>query len=166
MFVSLLESGMRDNYESLNQFAFHTKSCIAYEFSGSWSTPASKNVTVVKIHREGLQKERVPINIVVGHNNRERSSQMTDESVAISITIKVEDVVMEFQEKVPIGAVKESVNSLSTGLGQQVLHGVIRVLDDRIARNIPADWRNVGTEMRWMVSSLGAVRAMEQPMMA
>jgi len=64
---------------------------------------------------------------------------MTDESVAISITIKVEDVVMEFQEKVPIDAVEESVNSLSTGLGQQVLHGVIRVLDDRIARNVPAD---------------------------
>ena len=83
---------------------------------------------------------------------------MTDESVAISITIKVEDVVMEFQEKVPIDAVEESVNSLSTGLGQQVLDGVIRVLDDRIARNVPADWQNVGTEMRWMVSSLGAIR--------
>jgi hypothetical protein len=32
------------------------------------------------------------------------------------------------------------------------------VLDDRIARNVPAGWWNVGTEMRWMVSSLGAVR--------
>jgi hypothetical protein len=83
---------------------------------------------------------------------------MTDEAVNISITIKVEDVVMEFQEKVPIDAVEETVNSLSIGLGQQVLHGVIRVLDDRIARNVPADWQNVGTEMRWMVSSLGAVR--------
>lgn len=83
---------------------------------------------------------------------------MTDGSVSISITIKVEDVVMEFQEKVPIDAVEETIHSLTTGLGQQVLHGVIRVLDDRIAREIPADWRNVGTEMRWMVSSLGAVR--------
>ena len=83
---------------------------------------------------------------------------MTDGSVAISITIKVEDVVMEIQEKVPIDAVEESVHSLATGLGQQVLHRVIHVLDDRIARNVPAGWRNVGTEMRWMVSSLGAVR--------
>ena len=83
---------------------------------------------------------------------------MTDGSVAISITIKVEDVVMEIQEKVPIDAVEESVHSLATGLGQQVLHRVIHVLDDRIARNMPAGWRNVGTEMRWMVSSLGAVR--------
>lgn len=83
---------------------------------------------------------------------------MTDEAVHISITIKVEDVVIEIQEKVPLDAVEESVHSLSTGLGQQVLHGVIQVLDDRIARNVPAGWRNVGTEMRWMVSSLGAVQ--------
>jgi hypothetical protein len=83
---------------------------------------------------------------------------MTDDAVRISITIKVEEEVMEFEEKVPIERVEESVHSMTTGLGQQVLHGVIRVLDDRIAREEPAGWRNVGTEMRWMVSSLGAVR--------
>jgi hypothetical protein len=83
---------------------------------------------------------------------------MTDDAVRISITIKVEEEVMEFEEKVPIERVEESVHSMTTGLGQQVLHGVIRVLDDRIAREVPAGWRNVGTEMRWMVSSLGAVR--------
>ncbi len=83
---------------------------------------------------------------------------MTDDAVDISITIKVEDVVMEIQEKVPLEAVEECVHSLTTGLGQQVLHGVIQVLDDRIARDVPAGWRNVGTEKRWMVSSLGAVR--------
>jgi hypothetical protein len=83
---------------------------------------------------------------------------MTDEAVDISITIKVEDVVMEIQKKVRIDAVEESIHSLATGLGQQVLHGVIQVLDDRIAREVPGEWRNVGTEMRWMVSSLGAVR--------
>jgi hypothetical protein len=65
---------------------------------------------------------------------------------------------MEIQEKVPIDAVEESVHSLATGLGQQMLQGVIHVLDDRIARDVPAAWRNGGTEKRWMVSSLGAVR--------
>jgi len=83
---------------------------------------------------------------------------MTDEAVSISITIKVEDVVMELQKKVPVDAVEESIHNLTLGLGQQVLQGVIQVLDDRITRNVPAGWRNVGTEMRWMVSSLGAVR--------
>ncbi len=83
---------------------------------------------------------------------------MTDDAVNISITIKVEDVVMEIQRKVPVDAVEESIHSMITGLGQQVLNGVIQVLDDRIAQNVPAGWRNVGTELRWMVSSLGAVR--------
>ena len=64
---------------------------------------------------------------------------MTDESVVISITIKLEDVVMEIQEKIPTDAVEESVHSLTTGLGQQVLQGVIEVLDDRIARNVPCE---------------------------
>ena len=83
---------------------------------------------------------------------------MTDESVAISITIKLEDVVMEIQNRVPVDAVEESIHSMTLGLGQQVMEGVIQVLDDRMARNVPAGWRNVGTEMRWIVSSLGAVR--------
>jgi Uncharacterised protein family (UPF0236) len=83
---------------------------------------------------------------------------MTDGSVAVSITIKLENVVMEFQKKVPIEAVEESIHTLTVGLGQQVLHGVIQVLDDRIALTVPSEWHNVGTEVRWMVSSLGAVR--------
>jgi hypothetical protein len=83
---------------------------------------------------------------------------MTDESVGISITIKVEDVVLEFQEKIPIQGVEESIHRLTVGLGQQVLQGMIQVLDDRLAQSVPTEWRNVGTETRWMVSSLGAVR--------
>jgi hypothetical protein len=83
---------------------------------------------------------------------------MTDESVGISITIKVEEMVMEIQEKVPMAAVEETVQRLSLGVGQQVLQGVIHVLDDRLAQSVPSEWRNVGTETRWMVSSLGAVR--------
>jgi hypothetical protein len=70
----------------------------------------------------------------------------------------LEDVVMEIEEKVLIGAVEDSIHSLTVGVGQQVLQGVIQVLDDRIAREVPAGWRNVGTEMRWMVSSVGAIR--------
>lgn len=83
---------------------------------------------------------------------------MTDESVAISITISVENVVMEIQERVRIGAVEETIHSMTVGIGQQMLSGVIRVLDDRIARDVPPGWRNVGTEKRWMVSSLGAIQ--------
>ena len=82
---------------------------------------------------------------------------MTDDAVQLSIQIKVEDEVMEFEKKVPIGAVEETVQTLTVELGQQILQGVIGVLDARIAQNAPSNWRNVGTEKRWMVSSLGAV---------
>lgn len=83
---------------------------------------------------------------------------MTDESVNISITIKVENVVMEIREKVWIGEVEETIHSMAVGVGQHMLEGVIQVLDDRIAQEVPVGWHNVGTEARWMVSSLGAVR--------
>ncbi len=43
---------------------------------------------------------------------------MTDGSILISITIKVEDVVMAIQEKVSIQAVEETGHSLAAGLGQ------------------------------------------------
>ena len=83
---------------------------------------------------------------------------MTDEAVNISITVKVEEMGMEIQEKVPVAGVEEAVHRLTLGVGQQVMQGVIQVMDDRLGGQVPASWRNVGTEMRWMVSSLGCVR--------
>jgi hypothetical protein len=46
-----------------------------------------------------LQKERVPVNIEVGDHNRERNSQMTDEAVDISITIRVSEREMKIEKK-------------------------------------------------------------------
>jgi hypothetical protein len=83
---------------------------------------------------------------------------MTDEAVTISITIKVEDVQIEIQQEVAVSAIEEGVYSLALSVGQQILHGVIEVLDARIAQNKPAGWRNMGTEKRWMVSSLGSMQ--------
>ena len=82
---------------------------------------------------------------------------MTDEAVAISIIMKVEDVEIEIQKEIPIQALEDCINSLTVGLGQQLLQGVIGVLDDRLAERVSCEWRNVGTEKRWMVSSLGAI---------
>ncbi len=82
---------------------------------------------------------------------------MTAEAVSISITIKVEGVGKEIQEKVPIEAVEDSIQRMSVGVGRQVLAEVIQVLDDRIEGEVPAGWRNVGREGRWMLSSLGPI---------
>ena len=83
---------------------------------------------------------------------------MTDETVHISIHVKVEGREEEFDYQAPVAELEEVIQSLSQQIGQQILLGVIRVLDDRTARSIPASWRNAGTEERWMVSSVGAVR--------
>ena len=82
---------------------------------------------------------------------------MTEEPVNISITIKVEEVVKEMEIKVPINELEDTIQTITLSLGSQVLQGIISVLDDRIAENMGAGWRNVGTEARWMVSSLGPV---------
>jgi hypothetical protein len=64
---------------------------------------------------------------------------------------------MELEEQLPVEALEDAIHGLAVGVGQRVLGGVIQVLDDRLRREVPAGWRNVGTERRWMVSSLGAV---------
>ena len=66
---------------------------------------------------------------------------MTDDAVAISITIKMEDVVMEIQEKVPIDAVEESIHSLTTELG----HSLNAVIVNREAKRLHdqnPDWND------------------------
>jgi hypothetical protein len=83
---------------------------------------------------------------------------MTDEAVTISITIKVEERVNEIQKKILITELEEGVQEMSQGIGQEVLKRVIGMLDDRIAAKVPAGWRNVGTEDRWIVSSLGELQ--------
>jgi len=83
---------------------------------------------------------------------------MTDEAVPLSIHIKVADVTMEMEEQIQREEVETCIRRLICGIGQQLLHGVIQVLDDQLAQEVPAGWRNVGTEARWLVSSLGTIR--------
>jgi hypothetical protein len=82
---------------------------------------------------------------------------MTEGSVDISITIKVEEVVKEIQIEVAVNELEDAIQTMMLGLGPQVLQGVISVLDNRIAENMGTGWHNVGTEARWMISSLGPV---------
>jgi hypothetical protein len=82
---------------------------------------------------------------------------MTAEAVTISIHIKVAEVEMEFEERVSSDGLEDSIQRMSVGVGRRVLAGVIQVLDDRMEREVPAGWRNVGREGRWMLSSLGRI---------
>ena len=83
---------------------------------------------------------------------------MTEDTVNISIAIKVENKTHEFQKSVPISAIEEGVQTMAVAVGQEVMRGVISELDVRMAGKVPDSWVNAGTEERWLVCSLGAVR--------
>lgn len=83
---------------------------------------------------------------------------MTDEAVQISITIKVAKREQKIERKIKMDELEETIQEIAVETGQEALGMGIKELDDRIAARIPQGWRNVGTEERWLVSSIGAMR--------
>jgi len=83
---------------------------------------------------------------------------MTDEAVQISITIRVAKREQKIERKIKIEELEETIQGIAIETGQEALGMGIKELDDRIAERIPKGWQNVGTEERWLVSSLGAMR--------
>lgn len=83
---------------------------------------------------------------------------MTDEAVHISITIRVAKREQKIERKIKIEELEETIQGIAIETGQEALGMGIKELDDRIAKKKPKDWQNVGTEERWLVSSLGAMR--------
>jgi hypothetical protein len=82
---------------------------------------------------------------------------MTEKTVNISITIKVEEEI-KYQKEVSVQDLEEAIQGLTAKMGQQVIEASIKVLDDRVVGEVPKSWRNAGTEERWLISSVGAVR--------
>ncbi len=83
---------------------------------------------------------------------------MTEEAVQISITIKIAKREQRIERKIKVEELEETIQGIVIETGQEALGMGIKELDDRIAKKIPKGWRNVGTEERWIVSSLGAMR--------
>jgi hypothetical protein len=83
---------------------------------------------------------------------------MTDEAVPLSIHIKVADVTLEFEKVLLRQELEACLHELVCGIGKQVLGGLIQVLDDQLRAEVPGSWRNVGTEVRCLVSCVGAIR--------
>lgn len=83
---------------------------------------------------------------------------MTDESVHISITIRVAEREKKIERKVKKEELEEVIQGLAIETAQQTLGMGIKALDDQIAKNVPKSWQNVGTEARWIVSSIGSLR--------
>jgi len=83
---------------------------------------------------------------------------MTDEAVQISITIKIAGNERKLEGKIKPEEIEETIQRIAIATGQESLEMGIKELDQRIAKHIPKGWQNVGTEERWLVSSLGALR--------
>ena len=65
---------------------------------------------------------------------------MTENTVRLSISIKLSEREMKFERKVELSNIEETIQTLMTEIGQQVLGTGIRVIDDRIAENVPKGW--------------------------
>ena len=83
---------------------------------------------------------------------------MTDEAVEISITIRVAKREQKIERKISIEELEETIQGIAIETGQEALGMGIREFDDRIAEKMSKYWQNVGTEERWLVSCLGAMR--------
>ncbi len=83
---------------------------------------------------------------------------MTDEAVQIIITIKVAESERKIEGKIKPEEMEETIQRIALTTGQESLEMGIRELDNQFAKQVPKGWQNVGTEERWLVSSLGAMR--------
>ena len=84
---------------------------------------------------------------------------MTENTVGISINVNLTEWGIQVGREVKEGDdLEEGVQELAHDLALKVYKAVIQSIDDRIAREVPENWRNVGTEERTVISSIGAIR--------
>jgi len=83
---------------------------------------------------------------------------MTDKAVQISITIRVAESERKIEEKILPEEIEESIERIAKTAGQESLEMSLQEIDKRIAEHVPREWQIVGTEERWLVSCLGAMR--------
>ena len=83
---------------------------------------------------------------------------MTKRTVKISITIKVSEQQLEYEREIKIEELEERVRELTEEIGKKVLKAGIEEVDEKIRKEIPAGWQNVGTEKRTVISTAGWIR--------
>lgn len=82
---------------------------------------------------------------------------MTDRAVGLSITIKVNQEVVDYQREIRIEELEAGISHAVQEIGLKVLVAGLKGLDDEICKEMPEGWQNVGTERRSILSSLGRV---------
>jgi hypothetical protein len=82
---------------------------------------------------------------------------MTDKAVELSITLKVYGEVIEYTRKIAITELETGIGQVVQEIGTKVLVAGLKGLDDELRKGVPAGWRNVGTEERSIMSSIGRI---------
>jgi hypothetical protein len=82
---------------------------------------------------------------------------MTDKAVKISITVKVYGEVIEYRRQIGITELETGISQVVQEIGTKVLVAGLKGLDDELRKEVPAGWRNVGTEERSIMSSIGRI---------
>jgi hypothetical protein len=84
---------------------------------------------------------------------------MTDKAVELSITLKVYGKVIEYQREIAITEMETGISQVVQEMEMRVLKAGLKGLDDELRKVVPAGWRNVGTEERGIMSSVGRIRS-------
>jgi hypothetical protein len=83
---------------------------------------------------------------------------MTDKPVELSITVKVYGEVIEYRREIAMAELETGISQVVQEIGTKVLVAGLKGLDEELRKGVPAGWRNVGTEERSIMSSVGRIR--------
>lgn len=83
---------------------------------------------------------------------------MTEKSVELSITVKVYGEVIEYKREIAIAELETGISQVVQEMGTAVMVAGLKGLDQELHKEVPAGWRNVGTEERSLMSSIGRIR--------
>jgi hypothetical protein len=89
---------------------------------------------------------------------RKELSNDTFRKLSLLVSIEAFDEEIVIDRKVPTSHLEDGTSRVMQEIGCQVLVTGIAGLDRQLRKKVPEGWRNVGTEERSVLSSLGWVR--------
>lgn len=80
---------------------------------------------------------------------------MTEKPVDLSITVIINGEVIQYSRKLEMQELESRISQVVQELGNKVLMAGLAGLDLELGKRVPAGWRNVGTEARSILTSVG-----------
>ncbi|NJD59826.1 MAG: hypothetical protein C3F13_17950 [Anaerolineales bacterium] len=80
---------------------------------------------------------------------------MTEKHVEIGITVKINAEAIQYSRTMEMYEFESGISQVVQELGNKVLMTGLKGLDEEFRQCVPAGWRNMGTEERNILSSVG-----------